>query len=70
MYVVHVTPPAARAAARGGGQAIAAAHGMIAESPFAFWKQLYDRLMVPPRFPALLQHFGISLVERAMLDAV
>lgn len=41
-----------------------------AESPFDFWMQLYHRLMTPPEFPPLLQHFGISLVERAVLDAV
>jgi len=51
-------------------QAVDAAKSVTAETPFAIWRQLYDRLMTPPRFPALLQHFGISLVERAMLDAV
>jgi L-alanine-DL-glutamate epimerase-like enolase superfamily enzyme len=51
-------------------QAVDAATSINAETPFAFWRQLYDRLMSPPRFPSLLQHFGISLVERAMLDAV
>jgi L-alanine-DL-glutamate epimerase-like enolase superfamily enzyme len=51
-------------------QALDAAKAVTAETPFAFWSELYQRLMSPPRFPALLQHFGISLVERAMLDAV
>jgi len=51
-------------------QALKAAESIQASSPFAFWRQLYDTLMSPPQFPALLQHFGISLVERAMLDAV
>lgn len=51
-------------------QAIAAAEDIVAPNPFNFWKDLYDRLMNPPNFPPLLQHFGISLIERAMLDAV
>lgn len=51
-------------------EAIDAAEGLTAVDAFSFWKALYSRLMNPPHLPALLQHFGISLVERAMLDAV
>lgn len=51
-------------------QALNAAESISAETPFAFWQKLYRQLMSPPHFPALLQHFGISLVERAVLDAV
>ena len=51
-------------------QALDAARGFEAPSPFAFWQELYSRLMTGPAFPPLLQHFGISLVERAVLDAV
>ncbi|MEX0326277.1 MAG: enolase C-terminal domain-like protein [Puniceicoccaceae bacterium] len=50
--------------------ALDAAAGIEAESAFDCWWQLYNRLMSPPGFPPLLQHFGISLVERAVLDAV
>lgn len=47
-----------------------------AESPFAFWQQLYAkqkqwaeaRTTTPP-YPPLLWNFGVSLVERAMIDA-
>lgn len=41
-----------------------------AGTPFQLWLQLYEGLMTDPSFPSLLQHFGISLVERAVLDAV
>ena len=50
-------------------EACNAAKHLVSESPFAFWLALYDGLITPPRRPALLQHLGVSLVERAMLDA-
>lgn len=43
-----------------------------AESPFAWWKQLYARQAAwieKEQCPPLLGFFGVTLVERAMLDA-
>ena len=50
-------------------EALEAAKDIVADSPFEFWMELHNQLMSPPRHPPLLQHFGISLVERALLDA-
>lgn len=51
-------------------RALAVATRLESDSPFRTWWQLYNGLMREPEFPPLLQHFGISLVERALLDAV
>lgn len=47
-----------------------------AETVFAFWQELYaaqkswaEKRMALPAFPPLLWHFGVSLVERALIDA-
>jgi hypothetical protein len=54
-------------------QAVAFAREIPASSTFEFWRQLYAaqmpwaaRLGLPP----LLAHFGVSMVERTMLDAL
>jgi L-alanine-DL-glutamate epimerase-like enolase superfamily enzyme len=52
------------------GSALETSVELPAGTPFQLWWELYQALMVAPRFPPLLQHFGISLVERAVLDAV
>lgn len=48
-----------------------------AESLFAFWQQLYESQKAwaaarpqEPAYPPLLWNFGVSLVERALIDAV
>ncbi|MEZ4615635.1 MAG: hypothetical protein R2867_09000 [Caldilineaceae bacterium] len=47
-----------------------------AENPFAFWRQLYaiqkawaEARVTAPAYPPLLWNFGVSLVERALIDA-
>lgn len=51
-------------------EALADVCTMSATSPFAWWQKLYALRMANSPRPALLQHFGVSLAERAMLDAV
>ncbi len=54
-------------------RALQLAAGIEAESPFAAWRQHFERMAAwgrDQRLPPLLTHFGTSLVERAMLDAV
>jgi hypothetical protein len=54
-------------------QALAFATGMNAESPFDLWWMLYaaqSRWAEANNVPPLLAHFGTSLVERAMIEAV
>ena len=50
-------------------EACQAAMHLVSDSPFAFWLRLYETCMSPPQRPALLQHLGVSLVERSLLDA-
>src|SRR4051812_5377638 len=53
--------------------AVGHAMGITAPTAFAFWRELYDRQVqwaARTGTPPLLAHFGTSLVERAMLDAV
>ncbi|MEI6178618.1 MAG: hypothetical protein WCS43_17130, partial [Verrucomicrobiota bacterium] len=53
--------------------AAALACGIEAETPFAFWEKLYSAQSawaLSHRLPPLLAHFGTSLVERALLDAI
>src|SRR5262245_1458434 len=53
-------------------QAVRLAPGTRADSPFDAWRQLWDAQAAWGQgegLPALLVHFGTSLVERAMLDA-
>lgn len=53
--------------------ALAIATGKGAESAFALWQQLYTAQSTWAQtqgHPALLAHFGTSLVERALIDAV
>lgn len=53
-------------------QALDFAMGMEAETPFALWRMLYDSQAEwgkPQNLAPLLTNFGVSLVERAMLDA-
>jgi L-alanine-DL-glutamate epimerase-like enolase superfamily enzyme len=50
----------------------AAKEMQAAESPYAFWKELYARQAAwieQSQLPPLLGFFGVTLVERAMLDA-
>jgi hypothetical protein len=52
--------------------ASAAKEMQAAESPYAFWKELYARQAAwieQSQLPPLLGFFGVTLVERAMLDA-
>lgn len=49
--------------------ALEAARSIEADSPFQLWHALYRSLAKAPAGPPLLQHFGVSLVERAVLDA-
>ncbi|MEZ5275665.1 MAG: hypothetical protein R3F07_04720 [Opitutaceae bacterium] len=52
--------------------AIGLAAGRKAASPFAFWMELYreQAAWAPTRgIPPLLAHFGVTLVERALVDA-
>jgi L-alanine-DL-glutamate epimerase-like enolase superfamily enzyme len=54
-------------------QAVRLAPGTRADSPFDAWRQLWDAQAAWGRgegLPPLLTHFGTSLVERALLDAV
>ncbi|MEQ1859676.1 MAG: hypothetical protein ABMA13_07055 [Chthoniobacteraceae bacterium] len=54
-------------------QAVAFAREIPAGSAFEFWRQLYAAQMpwVAERgLPPLLAHFGVSMVERTMLDAL
>ncbi len=54
-------------------RALELAAGIQAKSPFAAWRQHFERMAAWGRdqqLPPLLTHFGTSLVERAMLDAV
>jgi hypothetical protein len=53
--------------------ALALAHGIRADTPFDAWRQLYlshDQWRRTQGLPPLLAHFGTSLVERALIDAV
>ncbi|MBI1918531.1 MAG: hypothetical protein HYS12_27885 [Planctomycetes bacterium] len=53
--------------------AVAAATGLKADSPFDAWRALWDiqdRWGREQGLPPLLTHFGTSLVERAMIEAV
>ncbi|HKB42132.1 MAG TPA: hypothetical protein VKD72_37245 [Gemmataceae bacterium] len=53
--------------------AVGAATGLEADSPFDAWRALWDiqdRWGREQGFPPLLTHFGTSLVERAMIEAV
>jgi hypothetical protein len=52
--------------------ALEAARGVEAETPFALWRILYEQQAAWGRaenLAPLLTHFGVTLVERAMLDA-
>jgi hypothetical protein len=54
-------------------QAVALAEGWEAETPFDLWRELYDAQAAwsaGENLAPLLTNFGVSLVERAMLDAV
>src|SRR5262245_23668058 len=54
-------------------QAVRLAPGTRADSPFDAWRQLWDAQATwghGEGLPPLLVHFGTSLVERALLDAV
>ena len=47
--------------------------GIVAETPFDAWRELYqaqDAWGRSERLPPLLTHFGTSLVERAMIEAI
>jgi hypothetical protein len=53
--------------------ALDVAAGVRAESPFAAWRQLFDAQAAwgeAEKLPPLLTHFGTSLVERALIEAV
>jgi hypothetical protein len=53
--------------------AVQTAAGIRGESPFAAWQQLWDMHDAwgrEEKLPPLLSHFGTSLVERAMIEAV
>jgi hypothetical protein len=53
--------------------AIAHARGLRAATPFAFWRELYAAQAAwgaANKLPPLLAHFGTSLVERTLIDAV
>jgi hypothetical protein len=53
--------------------AMSLANGAEAESVFDLWQQLYAAQMdwaKAEKLPPLLAHFGVSLVERAAIDAV
>ena len=54
-------------------QAAESAVGCEAESAFDWWRQAYDRQMKwasDQSIPPLLAHFGVSLIERACIDAI
>jgi hypothetical protein len=54
------------------GAAVRAATGVVAPTPFAFWRQVYAQQADWARanaIPPLLAHFGTSLIERALVDA-
>lgn len=54
-------------------QAVTFAQEISAPTAFAFWLQLYERQMAwatSNGLPALLAHFGVSMVERALIDAL
>jgi len=54
-------------------RAVAFAREIPADTAFASWKQLYDEQMpwaAQRGLPPLLAHFGVSMVERTMLDAL
>ncbi len=54
-------------------QALAFSEGLGGDSAFAVWRQLYDAQAGwgdGQKLAPLLSHFGTSLVERALLDAV
>jgi hypothetical protein len=53
--------------------ALRVAAGIVAENPFDAWRQLWQAQHAWGRnetLPSLLAHFGTSLVERAMIEAV
>lgn len=53
-------------------QAKSLAEGREAATPFALWKELYDAQAAwgnTQHLAPLLTHFGVTLVERAMIDA-
>lgn len=52
--------------------AVAHAQKVSAETPFAFWRSLYDAQAAwakAQNLPPLLAQFGVTLVERALIDA-
>jgi hypothetical protein len=52
--------------------AVAHARELRAPTPFAFWRALYDRhaaWAAAQKLPPLLANFGVSMVERALIDA-
>ncbi len=52
--------------------AVAQARGLEAETPFSFWRALYDLQAAwggKNEIPPLLAQFGVTLVERALIDA-
>jgi len=52
--------------------ALANAQKITAETPFAFWRALYDaqaQWAQARNLPPLLAQFGVTLVERALIDA-
>ncbi len=54
-------------------QAVAFAHEIQPSTAFEFWRQLYSAQMSWAKqrgLPPLLAHFGVSIVERTMLDAL
>jgi hypothetical protein len=54
-------------------QAVATARSLPASTAFDFWRQLYDVQMpwaAAKGLPPLLAHFGVSMVERTLLDAL
>lgn len=54
-------------------QAVAFTREILASSAFDFWRELYDLQMPWARensLPPLLAHFGVSMVERCLLDAL
>jgi L-alanine-DL-glutamate epimerase-like enolase superfamily enzyme len=54
-------------------KAVAIAREIPASTAFDFWRQLYDAQMpwaAARGLPPLLAHFGVSMVERTLLDAL
>ena len=54
-------------------QAVATARALPAATAFEAWRKIYDAQMpwaAARGLPPLLAHFGVSMIERAMLDAL